>query len=99
MRERCLFTREVAAIVAATLTGCAVACGPAEPRTDAERLARGREIIERMSAKLGGTPAFSVTTNEVRDEVRAKGEPQRVALARETIVKRPNRMYSKVSGD
>jgi hypothetical protein len=89
----------VAAIVTVTLTCCLIACRAAEPRTEAERLARSRKIIERMSAKLGGTPAFSMTMNEVRDEVRAKGEPQRVTLARETIVKRPNRMYSKVSGD
>jgi hypothetical protein len=75
------------------------ACGSREPRTDAERLARGREIVERMSAKLGATQAFSVTTLEVRDEVKPSGQPQRVSLTRETTVRRPDRLYSKVTGD
>ena len=29
-----------------------VACGPREPTTDAERLARGRELVQQMSARL-----------------------------------------------
>jgi hypothetical protein len=75
------------------------ACGSGEPRTDAERLSRGREIVERMSAKLGSTPAFSVTTSEIRDEIRSGGATERVALTRETTIRRPDRLYSKISGD
>jgi hypothetical protein len=75
------------------------ACGSRDPRTDAERLARGREAVERMSAKLGATQAFSVTTVELRDELKPNGQPQRVSLTRETTVRRPDRLYSKVSGD
>jgi hypothetical protein len=84
------------ALLVAGLTG---ACGPLEPRTDAERLARGREIIERMSTKLGSAQTFSVTTREVRDRVKANGEEQQVTLTRETVVRRPDRLYSKTSGD
>ena len=54
--------------VTALATSVSLACGPGEPRTEAERLARGREIIERVSAKLAAAPAFSVTTSEARDE-------------------------------
>ena len=40
-------------VLLAMMAAAAGACGPGEPRTDAERLSRGREIIDRMSAKLG----------------------------------------------
>ena len=57
-------------VVSGTYLG---ACQSTEPRTDAERLVRGREIIQRMSDKLGSTPAFTVTTTK-----RAT-KPERVA--------------------
>ena len=59
-----------AVLVAATLA----ACGPREPTTDAERLARGRELVQQMSARLAAATAVSVTTTEVRDVVRAVGQ-------------------------
>lgn len=74
-------------------------CGQREPRTDAERLARGREIVERMSTRLGAAKTFSVTTDETRIELDSKGQPQRVHLTRETTVSRPDRLYSKVTSD
>ena len=94
---RPLLFRLVCFAGAAFLAG---ACGPGEPKTDAERLARGRATIERMSAKLGSAEAFSMTTDESRDEVKASGEVQRVAVTRETVVRRkPDRFYSKTRGD
>jgi hypothetical protein len=75
------------------------ACGSGEPRTDAERLARGREIVERMSAKLGDAKSFSVTTAELRDEVTPGGSTRQVSVTRETTLRRPDRFYSTVSGD
>ncbi len=33
-----------------------VACGSREPATDAERLARGRELVQQMSARLAAAP-------------------------------------------
>ena len=39
------------ALLALAATGL-VACGPREPSTDAERLARGRELVQQMSARL-----------------------------------------------
>ena len=61
MRARSVFPHGVVVsvlVVSGTYLG---ACQSTEPRTDAERLVRGREIIQRMSDKLGSTPAFTVT--------------------------------------
>jgi hypothetical protein len=82
----------------ALATSLSLACGPGEPRTDAERLARGREIIERMSAKLTAAPVFSVTTSEIRDEIRSSGASEQVTLTRATVVHKPDRFYSVVTG-
>jgi hypothetical protein len=98
MRSRGTFSSEVLTRILAAAAGLSIACGSAAPRNDAERLARGREIIERMSKTLGSAQAFSVTTTEVRDEV-TKDKVKQVTLTRETTVRRPDRLYSKVSGD
>ena len=73
MRARSVFPHGVVVsvlVVSGTYLG---ACQSTEPRTDAEHLVRGREIIQRMSDKPGSTPAFTVTTTEARDEVRTGG--------------------------
>jgi hypothetical protein len=87
------------ALLMAAAAASSSACRASEPRTEAERLARGREIVERMSSKLGSAQAFGLTTREQRDQVKASGEPQHLTLTRETIVRRPDRLYSKTSGD
>jgi hypothetical protein len=97
MRGIVPFTSGVVAL-AALATSLSLACGAGEPRTDAERLARGREIIERMSAKLAALPVFSVTTSEIRDEIRSSGTSEQVTLTRATVVRRPDRFYSVVTG-
>jgi hypothetical protein len=89
---------KAAVLAIAAVIGFGIACGSGEPRTDAERLARGREIIERMSAKLGEARALSVTTTEARDEVAPSGEVRPVSLSRDTIMRRPDRLYSTISG-
>jgi hypothetical protein len=75
------------------------ACGDREPTTDAERLARGREIVNRMSERIASAKVFRVTTDEARVEVAANGQLQKANLHRETVVSRPNRLYSKVTND
>ena len=45
----------VVLITAVTLT----ACGSREPSTDADRLARGRELVEQMSARLAAVQSLS----------------------------------------
>ena len=55
-------------VVTCAIAGLAAACGggPPAPRTDAERLTLGKQIVERMSAKLASAQTFSVKTREVR---------------------------------
>jgi hypothetical protein len=98
MRDLGPLASSVAVLSAAAAASLSLACGTGEPRTDAERLARGREIVQRMSATLGATPAFSVTTTEIRDEIRPRGGSEQVTLTRETTLRRPDRFYSTVSG-
>jgi hypothetical protein len=89
----------IAAVALSMAASLNTACGSGEPRTDAERLARGREIVERMSAKLGSAPAFAVSMSETRDEMDPSGKVRQVTVTRETTVRRPDRLYSKLSGD
>ncbi len=101
MRHTLPFPRTVfrLAFAAGLSAGLVSACGEREPRTDAERLTRGKEVVERMSARLGGAQSFSVTTREVRDQVKRSGQEQKVNLTRETVVRRPDRLYTKTAGD
>ncbi len=74
------------------------ACGPREPATDAERLARGRELVQQMSARLAAATAVSVTTTEVRDVVRVSGTKEPVSQTGVYTVRRPDRFYTKMTG-
>jgi hypothetical protein len=85
--------------LAAVAASLSLGCKPPEPRTAAERLARGRQIIEKMSATLGSAQAFTASSTEVRDEVKKSGAVKRVTSQREVAVRRPDRLYSRVTGD
>lgn len=62
--------------------------------------ARGREIVERMSAALASAENFSVTTDELRQRMPESQSPESRRLTRRTIVKRhPDRLYFETSGD
>src|SRR5688572_21046414 len=76
-------------------TGCASNGSP----TDAERLARGREIVERMSAKLAAAPSFSVTTEERREQVKPDGTTGQITFVRQTVMRRPDRLHFSTTGD
>ncbi len=86
----------------AVLTACAVivlaGCGPSEPRTSAERLARGKELVHQMSTRLAAADRVSVAIQEVRDVVRRSGKKETVSFAGEVSVRRPNRFHVKTSG-
>ena len=75
-----------------------VACGSREPATDAERLARGRELVRQMSARLAAAKDVSVTTNEERDVVRRSGAKENVRLTGEYSLHRPDRFHTKMTG-
>jgi hypothetical protein len=86
----------------ATLFAVGLACGATgcnrEPTAE-EQLARGREIVQRMSDKLAGASSFSVTAQEKRDVTRASGKRTQAAVTRKTVVRRPDRFYSEGTGD
>jgi hypothetical protein len=75
------------------------ACGSREPRTDAERLASGREIVKDMSDALARARTFSVTATENREQLTRGGEVRPVSVVRSMIVRRPDRLYVKATGD
>jgi hypothetical protein len=75
-----------------------VACGSSEPRTDVERLARGRELVQQMSARLAAATDVNVTTTEVRDVVRHSGAKQTVTQSGVYTMRRPDRFHIKVTG-
>src|SRR5205823_3115175 len=58
----------------------------------------GKRIVQRMSDTLGAAQAFSMTSHETREQIRGD-QVQQVALTRQTVVQRPNRLYFKASGD
>jgi len=88
-------SRSAAAVLcAATLA----ACGPREPATDVERLARGRELVQQMSARLAAAKALTVTTTEVRDVVRVAGKKETVSQTGTYTMRRPDRFHTKVIG-
>ncbi len=74
------------------------ACGHREPSTDAERLARGRELVQQMSARLAAASELSATTTEVRDVVRVSGKKESASLTGVYTVRRPDRFHSKLTG-
>ena len=88
-------------VVTCAIAGLAAACGggPPAPRTDAERLTLGKQIIDRMSTKLASAQTFSVKTREVRHVNNAKGQPREDTFDRETVVRRPDRLYTMTTGD
>lgn len=91
--------QSVLALLLAGAAGWSAACGPGEPRTDAERLARGREIIEAMSTRIGGAQTFTVTVSEKRQQLKSNGQTEPVSLVREMTIRRPDRMYVRTTGD
>ena len=90
--------RSALALCAAGCVISLVACGSREPTTDAERLARGRELVQRMSDLLAAAPAITVTTSEVRDVVRLSGAKETLPVTSVYTMRRPDRFHAKMTG-
>ncbi len=88
--------------LAALTAGCAIisaaACSSREPPADGERLARGRELVRQMSARLAAAPAITVNTTEVREVVRLSGAKEALPLTAVYTMRRPDRFYSRMTG-
>ena len=92
--SRAVFVRAaLAGLAAATLA----ACGAKEPATDAERLARGRDLVKQMSSKLASATVVSVETTEQRDLVRG-ARKETVSLTGSYTLRRPDRFHTKMTG-
>jgi hypothetical protein len=87
-------TRSCLVLLAVTVT----ACGRAEPTTDADRLARGRQLVQQMSTRLAAVNAVTVTTTETRDRVHATGRKESVSQTGVYTMRRPDRFYAKMTG-
>jgi hypothetical protein len=90
-------TMNVRAVLAGLTAVGLVACG-SRGATDAERLARGRELVKQMSDRLASAAQASVTTTEVREVVRASGAKAPVSLTGVYTIRRPDRFYVKLTG-
>jgi hypothetical protein len=77
------------------LTGC----GPREPTTDADRLARGKELVHQMSERLAAAPSLTVSIQQVRDVVRGSGKKETISFAAEQTMQRPNHLHVKAAGE
>jgi hypothetical protein len=75
-----------------------IGCGPGEPRTDAERMARAKELVHQMSTHLAGANQIAVTIQEVRDLVRRSGKKETVSFAGDVGMRRPDPFHVKTSG-
>jgi hypothetical protein len=96
--SRCMTIRVRVLVLVGVSVASLVACGPREPRTDAERLARGRELVQQMSARLAAATQVSAATTEVRDVVRRSGAKEQVSQTGAYTVRRPDRFHAKVTG-
>lgn len=67
--------------------------------SEAERLTRGRELVRQMSDKLASASTLSFSTEEQRDIVDRRGQKRTVQRSRETVMRRPDRLHSKQTGD
>src|SRR5262245_14897320 len=92
--------RRSLAIVMTAGLACAGCGGESAPATPEARLQKGKDVIQHMSDTLEKAQAFSVTTRETREQAKvAGGQPVPVTLTRQTIVRRPDRLYFKTTGD
>jgi hypothetical protein len=93
--RRGILTRSGLMLLAAVTVN---ACGSTEPATDADRLARGRQLVQRMSARLAAVNVVTVTTTETRDRVHAAGRKESVSQTGVYTMRRPDRFYTKMTG-
>jgi hypothetical protein len=86
-------------LVAAALLGVLAACsGRPDPKTPAEASARGDELLRGMSDTLKAANTFSFTVAESHERMRRNGQKQPYTLKRDVVVRRPDRLWSHVTG-
>lgn len=86
---------------AATAVVCAfalAACGSGGPRTDAEKLARGRELVQQMSSHLAAISGATVASTEVREIARGSSPKETVSVDGSYTLRRPDRFHTRMTG-
>jgi len=87
------------AIVACLAFLVVAGCSQSGPSTEAEKLARGRELVKSMCDKLASAQTLSFTAKEVTDKVRRDGQKTTLEQTRDVVIRRPDRFYGKHTGD
>ena len=82
--------------LSSVLLGCG---GGDEPKTEAEKLARGRELVQAMSARLASAKAITVSTRVVRDVIRESRGKETLSSTDAITVRRPDRFHAKATGE
>ena len=92
-------------IALATLSalGCQEKPGPTTttgtPASAGDKQAQGKAILAKMSDKLKSAQAATFTTVETADRVRRNNERKKLNLTRQIAMRRPDRLWFKVTGD
>jgi hypothetical protein len=86
------------AIIVVIAAFSASACAERDPATPEDQRARGEAIIKAMSDRLAAATAISLTTSEEIEHVNRSGESRVDRLTREVKLRRPDRLYFKVTG-
>src|SRR5262245_53005367 len=64
-----------------------------EPKTPEEKLARGKEIIKKMSERLAAAQAISITSEIAAERVRQNGEKKTTNDSQQLLIHRPDRVW------
>jgi hypothetical protein len=64
-----------------------------------DSLARGKQVVQRMSDALAAAPAFTVTTHETLDAVQGGGNVVHLTLDHQITLRRPDRLFVQTTGD
>jgi hypothetical protein len=72
---------------------------PGAPASAEDKRAQGKAILAKMSDKLKSAQAATFTTTETSDRVRRNNERKKLNLTRQVAVRRPDRLWFKVTGD
>ena len=70
-----------------------------DPTTPDEKLARGKEIIKKMSDRLAAANAISATSEISAERVRPTGEKRTTTPSQQLLMRRPDRVWFKRTGD
>jgi hypothetical protein len=90
-RER----RFLGAVIVTLLAAAVTACGSSE----SGRRSRGEDLLKAASTKIAGAEALGVSVDETTEHVARDGEKEITYIERQVIVRRPDRLWFRSTGD